>query len=65
MFVTRLLYSVIEDTTSGCKIKKNSTLQNFKQKNLQNFFWRFEVRCCSYNRDYFTTTRLTLLAIEV
>jgi hypothetical protein len=44
MFVTRLLYSVIEDTTSECKIKKNSTLQNFKQKNLQNFFWRFEVR---------------------
>ena len=24
MFVTHLLYSVAEDTTSGCKIKKNS-----------------------------------------
>lgn len=38
MFVTRLLYSVIEDTTSGCKIKKNSDFPNSYANNLQIFF---------------------------
>ena len=38
MFVTHLLYSVIEDTTSGCKIKKNSDFPNSYANNLQNFF---------------------------
>ena len=38
----------------------------FEQKNLQNNFLEISVyKVVIYNRDYFTTTLLTLLAMEV
>ena len=40
MFVTHLLYSVTEDTTSGCKIKKNSDFPNSYANKSPNLFPR-------------------------
>lgn len=38
MFVTHLLYSVIEDTASGCKIKKSALYKNLGKKNSRTIF---------------------------